>query len=293
MSIYIYPPTVATVDTGALATAAKQDQQTAILTTIDADTGSIDTKLTTTNTNTGNTATSVASIDTKTPTVGQKLMAASSPVVIASDQSTLPISAASLPLPTGASTAANQATGNTSLSSIDGKLNSLGQKTMLASAPVVLASDQSAIPSSQSGVWNITNVSGTVSLPTGASTAANQSTANTSLANIETSITLDVVDHLDTPLLDTATTNITASSGAPVQVVAALASAIKKIQTVEDIGSFIGIYTGAAASEVLKAVLPLGGGELQMEIPAGTRISLRAMENTAISVGKIAINFLG
>lgn len=38
---------------------------------------------------TGNT--SVASIDTKTPTVGQKAMAASSPVVLASDQSSIPV----------------------------------------------------------------------------------------------------------------------------------------------------------------------------------------------------------
>lgn len=83
---------------------------------------------------------SVASIDLKTPTVGQKAMAASSPVVIASDQSAIPISgnvttggltdaqlraapvpvsgtffqatqpvsAAALPLPSGASTAALQ-----------------------------------------------------------------------------------------------------------------------------------------------------------------------------------------
>lgn len=36
----------------------------------------------------------------------------------------------------------------------------------------IIASDQSAIPASQSGTWNITNVSGTVSLPTGAATEA-------------------------------------------------------------------------------------------------------------------------
>jgi hypothetical protein len=48
-------------------------------------------------------------------------------------------------LPTGASTSALQTTGNTSLSSIDGKLGSLGQKAMAASAPVVIASDQSAV----------------------------------------------------------------------------------------------------------------------------------------------------
>lgn len=59
---------------------------------------------------------------------------------------TQPVSAASLPLPTGAATSANQTTGNTSLASIDGKLASLGQKTMAGSEPVVIASDQSAIP---------------------------------------------------------------------------------------------------------------------------------------------------
>jgi len=42
-------------------------------------------------------------------------------------------------LPTGAST-------ETTLSAINGKLNSLGQKTMANSAPVVLASDQASIP---------------------------------------------------------------------------------------------------------------------------------------------------
>lgn len=49
---------------------------------------------------------------------GQATMANSSPVVISSDQSTLPVSNASLPLPTGASTAANQTTEISSLSSI-------------------------------------------------------------------------------------------------------------------------------------------------------------------------------
>lgn len=208
---------------------------------------------------------SLASIDTKTPALGQTTMAASQPVTIASNQTAISISAASLPLPTGASTSANQTTansslasidgklnslgqktsaasvpvvlasdgtlplpigaateatlsnlnskvtavntgavvvsssalptgastsvlqttGNTSLSSIDGKLGSLGQKTMAGSTPVVLASDQAAIPVTQSGTWNLTNISGTVSLPTGASTSALQTTGNTSLSSID------------------------------------------------------------------------------------------------------------
>lgn len=49
-------------------------------------------------------------------------------------QATQPISAAALPLPTGASTAANQTTGNTSLASIDGKV------TACNTAAVVVAS---------------------------------------------------------------------------------------------------------------------------------------------------------
>ena len=53
---------------------------------------------------------SVASIDGKTPALGQAAMAASVPVAIASDQSAVPVSAAALPLPSGAATAANQAT---------------------------------------------------------------------------------------------------------------------------------------------------------------------------------------
>lgn len=46
---------------------------------------------------------SLASIDTKTPTVGQKTMAASSPVVIASDQSIIPVHDAALSNKTAAS----------------------------------------------------------------------------------------------------------------------------------------------------------------------------------------------
>ncbi len=89
---------------------------------------------------TGNT--SLNSIDSKTPALGAATIANSTPVNIASDQ-VVPISATTLPLPTGAATSSLQTSGNASLTSIDGKLNSLGQKTMSGSVPVVLPSDQS------------------------------------------------------------------------------------------------------------------------------------------------------
>lgn len=97
-------------------------------------------------------------------------------------------------LPTGAATSALQTTGNDSLSSIDGKTATLvsGRVPVDPSgvtSPVSftrLASATDSVAATQSGTWDVTNVSGVVSLPTGASTAANQTTGNSSLSSIDT-----------------------------------------------------------------------------------------------------------
>jgi hypothetical protein len=44
------------------------------------------------------------------------------------------------------------------------------------------------VAATQSGTWNVTNISGTVSLPTGASTSALQTTGNTALTTINTTL---------------------------------------------------------------------------------------------------------
>lgn len=105
------------------------------------------------------------------------------------------ISAVSLPLPTGAATSALQTTGNNTLSNIDTKLGGtlsvnvgLTDAQLRASAVPIsftrLASGTDSVtivPSgtqavsgtvsaTQSGTWNVNNISGTVSLPTGAAT---------------------------------------------------------------------------------------------------------------------------
>lgn len=67
------------------------------------------------NQSTGNT--SLATIATNTPTVGQKTMSGSSPVVIASDQSTLPVSIASA-IPTKAPVNSNGSFSQASISSV-------------------------------------------------------------------------------------------------------------------------------------------------------------------------------
>lgn len=74
--------------------------------------------------------------------LGQKAMAASMAVVVANDQTAVPISAASLPLPTGAAS-------ETTLAAASAKLPAtLGQKVMANALAVSIASDQSAVTTS-------------------------------------------------------------------------------------------------------------------------------------------------
>lgn len=112
---------------------------------------------------------------------------------------------------------------------------------------------------------------------------------------------LTVVDMLDpdgtTGLQLWTTETIPANASAPIVAVASTAAIIKKIKVVEDIGEFIGLYSDPSGSPVLEAVLPLGGGEIDINIPAGTELGLRNMKNASINLGSlgsaIAINFLG
>lgn len=130
-------------------------------------------------------------------------------------------------LPTGAATSALQLTGNTSLSSIDGKLRSFdldsgagtenvqgvslrksasGGSVELGTSSDPVRTDPTGITAqpvtdnggsltvdgtvaaTQSGTWNITNVTGTISLPTGASTLAEQQSQTTSLQLLDDTV---------------------------------------------------------------------------------------------------------
>lgn len=106
----------------------------------------------------------------------------------------------------------------------------------------------------------------------------------------------DIVDQVDGNIIDISSSNIPASSAGFLEIVASLAANVKKIQVIEDIGEFIGLYTGAASSETFLCVLPQGftGSILDLEIPAGTRLSVRNMKDATISTDtRLAINFLG
>lgn len=153
--------------------------------------------------------TSLATISTNTPAVGQKTMAGSSPVVIASDQSAIPMSLASSPLPTGAATSANQTNATQKTQIVDGAgaviasqtVNSINRLAVSLAAGVIPGAaaptymDQvggtdgtlaRAFSVDTTGKLNVNTISGAISLPTGASTSALQTPGNTSVASIDT-----------------------------------------------------------------------------------------------------------
>lgn len=105
-----------------------------------------------------------AAFQARINTLGQKTMANSTPVVFASDQSTLPNNQ-------------TQIAGN-SIAVGSGVVGTGVQRVVLAT-DVALPTGANVIGGvTQSGTWNINNISGAVSLPTGAATEATLSTLN-------------------------------------------------------------------------------------------------------------------
>jgi len=129
----------------------------------------------------------------------------------------------------------------------------------------------------------------------GAATEAKQDISNASLASIDSKLTLlNLAVFQASPLISTNITNIPASSSLPLQLIATSSQITKEIQIVEDIGEYMALYTGAASSEVFLCATPLGGGVVKVNIPAGTRISIRSLNNVAISlVSNLIINLVG
>lgn len=122
-------------------------------------------------------------------------------------------------------------------------------------------------------------------LPTGAATAANQSSI---LAAIQANNTeLTPVDFLDSGLVDAGSTAITTGG---LTVVASLAADCKELEIIEDIGQFMALTDGADA---ILAYLPLGGGRVKLSVSSGTELKLASLTGSSITSGSIAINILG
>lgn len=110
------------------------------------------------------------------PTIGQKTMASSLPVVIASNQSAVPMSASSLPLPTGASTSANQTTEIGLLTTIDADTGTIAGWNEAGRVAVNTIAGQIGVQGASGVVTALTQrvvLATDVALPTGSNTIGN------------------------------------------------------------------------------------------------------------------------
>jgi hypothetical protein len=275
-----------------------------------------------------------AALSAKFGTLGQKNMAGSAPVVIASDQAAIPISniSGTISLPTGAATSALQTSGNaslttlaavdyatqTTLSALNGKFSSLGQKATVNSAPVVLSTEQeailTAIKTAVELIDNTVNVSNQLDVKladlNGAATEATLAAASAklpaALGQQNTAGSLSVVIASDHQLAQKYLNVLTffqqkfavdnVSDAVYLQIIADIgATAGKKVRIFYAGGEPIYFATGAAASEVNRFIIwPGMDAELELDIAANARISLKAVNaSTTISSGILILNILG
>lgn len=108
---------------------------------------------------------------------GQASMAASVPVVIAVDQTAVPISDGGNVITVDGTVAATQS----------------GTWTVSQGGGAWASTQSGAWSVGQTGTWNITNISGTVSLPTGAATATKQDSIVTAVNATTTAVTAGTV----------------------------------------------------------------------------------------------------
>jgi hypothetical protein len=170
-----------------------------------------------------------------------------------------------------------------------------GQATMAASIPVTLASNQSALPvtdnsgsltvdnagtfavqAAQSGTWNVTNISGTVSLPTGASTLAEQQTQTTALQKIDnlahSGADVALVEHvpISAQFDDTSTTTVTENQIAPLRITSGRALHVAQQGT----ATVSGTVTANAGSGTMNVETELPAGA------AGTPVHVRPSDGS-------------
>jgi hypothetical protein len=270
--------------------------------------------------------------------------------------------------------AVSDATAQASLSSVDGKLGSLGQKTMAGSAPVVLASDQSSIPVTDngstlsvddgggsltvdgtvaiSGAVPVTDNGSTLSIDDGAGSITVDGTVAISgtvavtdnagsLTVDDGGLTLSVDDGggaltvdgtvaatqsgnwstrtqdgsgnaltsaavgsnrglhskalghsaVDKARRDYSSGNV--STAAYTQLIASTAAECQEVEIFDSSGQTLVLATGAAASEADQIyVVPGGNGRVPLRIASGTRVSIKAVSGTA-STGEVVINLYG
>jgi hypothetical protein len=218
----------------------------------------------------------LAAINAKFGTLGQKAAAGSAPVVIASDQTAIPITAASLPLPTGAATEAT-------LASLAGE-DFATQTTLAAIAALDFAEET-------------TQAAMSLKLPA----TLGQKTSALSMAVVlpsDQQVAIQQLVVIERAVFDFAGTTV---STAYQQLVAALSAEVKAIQIFTSTGTVIELATGAAAAEVVQLLVSPGGfpGHIMpVSLANGARVAIRKFtfgtsSNADATAGFMLVNFLG
>ncbi len=263
-------PVSATIDTTGLATSAKQDAQTALLTTIDADTSTI--------------ATEVAGLLTDTELRATPVPVSGTVTATPTGTQNVDVTANTIGLATGT----KQDTGNTSVASIDTKTPALGQALAAASVPVILPSatittltPPAAITgfatestlSTLNGKITAVNTGAVVvsssALPSGASTAAKQpalGTAGTASADV---ITVQGVASMTALKVDGSAVTQPVSGTITETNSAAIKAAVETIDNA------------------------ISGSEMQVDVvgalPAGTNAIGKLSANSGVDIGDVDV----
>jgi len=155
------------------------------------------------------------------------------------------------------------------------------------------------VAATQSGTWNITNISGTVSLPTGAATSANQTTANSSLSSIDgklTSVTVGTLPSIPAGSNNIGSiTDITGTISLPTLAATSTkqSDGSQKTQIVDGSGNVIAATSNALNVNIqntsiqAKAAVNLNGSGSGAGATVSTVITLTAPSN---AVGFILMN---
>lgn len=161
------------------------------------------------------------------------------------------------------------------------------------------------VAATQSGTWDINNISGTVSLPAGAATAAKQPALGTAGSASSDVITVQGIASMTALKVDGSGvtqpvsysgrskvllyrndySSVNVTTGSYVQVTASTASAINLLYIADTSGSAMILAVGGAGSEADQLYIGPGGNEApyELNIPAGSRISIKALDVSATS----------
>lgn len=233
-------------------------------------------------------------------TLGAKTIANSLSVNIASDQTvpvsgtffqaTQPVSAASLPLPTGAATAALQTQPGVDIGDVTINNASGASAVNIQDGGNSITVD-GTVNAVQSGTWNITNVSGTVSLPTGAATSANQTSELTKLDTLHTDL-VNVEGKQDTGNASLSSIDGKVPANLTVTSTRLLVDGSGVTQPVSDGGGSLTVDGTVAATQSGTWNINNISGTVSLPTGAATETTLSSLNSkvTAVNTGAVVVS---